>query len=73
MLRFRTKTTLNVVEGFDEKSDTVTEQCDETFKAGEVVDADVYYEEGDSSGTVDIQFADGSIAQGVPRDCIQIM
>jgi len=73
MLRFRTKTTLNVIEGFDEKNDEITEQCEQTFKQGEKVDADIYYEEREADGTVDIQFGDGSVALGVPKDAIQVM
>ena len=71
MLRFRSRTAVQVIEGFDEKTDAITNQYEEIFEQGEKVDADIYYEERDGNGTVDIQFGDGSIAMGVPKDCIE--
>ena len=72
MLRFRKEYTVQVIENFDEKTDQITDQTEETFKQGEEVDADIY-EEREDVGTVDIQFGDGSICLGVPKDCIEVI
>jgi hypothetical protein len=70
MIRFRTETTLQVVEDYDSKHDEITEDTEETFKQGEVVDADVYSEDDHYA---DIQFANGSVATSVPKDSFEIV
>ena len=70
MITFNKDITLQVVEGFDEKTDTITSLTVETFKKGEKVDADVYSE---NDFTVDIQFGDGSVSIGVPKDSFQVI
>jgi len=52
---------LNVVESYDEKTDTTVESS-EAFKKDEVVEFDIFDDRGDS---VNIQFGDGSVAYGV--------
>lgn len=68
MLRFRTKTTIEVINQFDEKTDVILDSEEMTFQQGERVDADIYNKEGDCC---DIQFADGSVAIGVLRDSVE--
>jgi len=70
MIRFRTETTLQVVTGFDEETDNVIDEVEQTFKKGEKADGDIFNEEGD---TADIQFADGSVAFGVLKDSFQVV
>ena len=70
MIRFREKTTLQVIEGFNEERDDITEEIENTFKQGEKVDADIYFEDGNYA---DIQFADGSIATSVSKDCFEVV
>ena len=74
MISFKTDTQLELVTSFDEKTDTITGEETETFKAGEPVDADIINEEETKGETfVDLQFGDGSVALGVQRDCFDIL
>ncbi len=67
-ITFKRDCELEVVESYDEDTDH-TETSDATFKAGEIVDADI--EGVRDNGTVNIQFADGSMAYGVPKDLLE--
>lgn len=69
MIRFRVKTTLQVIDNYDAKAEVV-DDTEETFEQGEKVDADIFNEDGDR---VDVQFADGSMAYGVLKDEIEVM
>lgn len=69
MIRFKHNTTLDIVDRFDEAKDEIAEQHEETFKAGELVDADIVGEP--DQGRAEIQFADGSVAYGVPVTCFE--
>lgn len=70
MIRFKRDTTLQVIESFNEKADAITEEIEETFKAGVDVDADIFDEEKDH---VSIQFGNGSVAFNVPHEIIEIV
>jgi len=70
MIKFKIDTTLQVITEFDEKTDNITEECEEYFKKGELVDADIYEEDGDN---VSIQFGDGSVAMGIQRSCFEVV
>lgn len=69
MIRFRTKTTLQVIENYDEKNEVV-DDTEVAFNQGEEKDADIFSDDGDR---VDIQFGDGSVALGVLKDDIEVM
>jgi hypothetical protein len=71
MIKFKQDTTLQVIEGYDEATDNITEDVEETFKGGEKVDADIFNDDG--TDYVDIQFGDGSVALGVQRDCFEVV
>ena len=63
MIRFKQPAELEIVEWYDEANDE-THTKDETFSEGEVVDADIFDDRGE---TVNMQFGDGSVAYGVPK------
>jgi hypothetical protein len=64
MIAFKQDTQLSVVIRFDEAADEIAEQAEETFKKGELVDAEVYNTYGKYA---DIQYADGTVSTGVLR------
>ena len=68
MIKFIKDTTLTIVESFNEATDQIEEQTEETFKAGEPVDADIVSLDNPDSPYVDLQFGGGGgVAFGVPR------
>lgn len=69
MITFKKDTTLTIVESVDEFTDTVDGVTD-TFKSGELVDADITSEE---NGICDIQYGDGSISTGIPRTDFEVL
>ena len=75
MIKFLTETTLTIVEGYDEATDNSTEESVETFKTGQLVDADIVSEEETKDpvqGYVDLQFGGGGgVAFGVLRSCFE--
>lgn len=52
------------------ESETDEEGTLETYKEGEVSDADIFSEE---DSTVDIQFGDGSVAFNIPKTAIEVV
>ena len=64
MISFKQDTELEIVISFDEKNDRIAEQGKETFKKGELVDADIYNNYGDYA---DIQYGDGTVSTGILR------
>ena len=70
MIKFKKDITLNVITGFDEATDNITDEELIIFKAGMYANADIYNEVGDYA---DIKFVDGSIAQCVLRSCFEIV
>ena len=69
MIKFIQETTLTIVENFNEAEDRIEEQTEETFKAGEPVDADIVSLDGEY---VDLQFGyGGGVAFGVPRNSFE--
>jgi exosome complex RNA-binding protein Rrp4 len=72
MIKFFADTTLYIVEEFDEKSDTVTKDCHETFKAGDLVQADIV-DDSENAGYVDLQFGDGSMTYHVLRGSFEVV
>jgi hypothetical protein len=70
MIAFKQDTQLEVVISFDEKHDTIAEQAQETFKAGEPVDAEIISENGEF---VDLQYGDGTVSIGVQRDSFDVI
>ena len=69
MIRFRTETTVNVVNSVDGKG-AVQDEDRVTFKQGEKVDADITFDDGE---IVDIQFSNGSMVNGLSKDVIEVM
>jgi len=73
MIKFKQDTTLQIIEGYDEEADNIVEEFEETFKKGELVDADIVSDDDDSD-YVDIQFGDGgSVAFRIQRDCFEVV
>ena len=70
MISFKQNTTLQIIEEFDEKHDEIIAQSEETFKAGQPVDADITSEDGPFC---ELQFGDGSVAFAVERDSFDIL
>ncbi len=70
MIAFKQDTELEVVISFDEKHDTIAEQAQETFKAGEPVDAEIISENGDY---VDLEYGDGTVSVGVLRSSFDVL
>jgi hypothetical protein len=71
MITFNTDTELEIVDKFNEETDNIDENHNETFKAGEPVDADIVSEDGEY---VDLQFGGGGgIAFGVQRSCFTVV
>jgi hypothetical protein len=69
MIKFNQEITLTIVENFNEAEDRIEEQTEETFKAGEPVDADIVSLDGEY---VDLQFGGGGgVAFGVPRSSFE--
>jgi len=78
MISFKNDTELTLVTSFDEKTDTITGEETETFKAGEPVDAEIIEDESTSleekgEQFVTLEFGDGSVAFGVQRDCFTVL
>ena len=71
MIKFKEDTELTVISGYDEETDNITEECQELFKAGENVDADIYDDDGGKY--VNLQFGDGSIVLTVQRNCFEMV
>ena len=65
MITFNKDTTLQVVEEFNEKRDEIVKQSEETFKASEVVDAEIIDEDGPF---VTLEFGNGNVAFTVERE-----
>jgi hypothetical protein len=70
MIKFKQDIRLEVIEGFDERTDMIIDKVEESFKAGEKVDAEIYSEHGNY---VDLQYGDGSITLGVPKDSFEVI
>jgi len=71
MIKFIKDTTLTIVESFNEATDQIEDQTEETFKAFEPVDADIVSLDDDLP-YVDLQFGGGGgVAFGVPRDSFE--
>lgn len=70
MIKFKTDCVLNIVENFDEESDVITEESQETFKIGEEIDVDII---SDNGNNIDIQFGDGSVAFGIDKSFVEII
>src|SRR6266704_1612522 len=71
MIKFKEDIQLEIVISFDEKNDTIAEQGNETFKAGQPVDAEIVNDDG--GDYVDLQFADGTMALTVQRSSFDII
>ncbi len=74
MITFKTDTELTIVTDYDEATDNITGETTETFKAGELVDADIINEtEEKTEMFVALQFGDGSVAFGVQRESFTVV
>lgn len=69
MITFKNKTSVQVIENFDESTDTA-ETVEQIFEAGELVDAEITSEE---NGVCELQYGDGSISQGIRRELFNIV
>lgn len=73
MITFKKDTQLEIVIRFDEKRDVIAEQGTETFKKGELVDAEVYNTYGSGENRfADIQYGDGTVSTGVLRSSFTV-
>lgn len=71
MITFKQDTELEIVDKFNEETDNIEENHNETFKAGEEVDADIVSENGQY---VDLQFGGGGgVAFGVQRESFNVL
>ena len=74
MITFKKDTTLTVITDFDESNDNILDESENTFVAGEPVDATIINEEVQKGEAyVDLQFGDGSMALGVLRENFEIL
>lgn len=71
MIKFKENITLTVITEFDEATDNITGEETVTFKADELVDAEVL--DFDDSGYVNLQFADGTMATSVQRTSFDVI
>ena len=69
-IRFNRDVELQVIEGFDEETDEVTDAFIEKFPKGEVHDVDIVDEEGD---ICTLQFGDGSCSYCVKTAWFEIL
>lgn len=60
---------MSIVESYDELHDT-SESYDETFHAGEVVEGDIFNDEG---SYVNFQFGDGSCVFGLSKEDYEVV
>ena len=65
-IRFTEDVELQIVEGFDIATDTVTKHSTETFGKGYEVEVEII---NDGVHVVDIQFGDGSMVLGLAKSC----
>lgn len=70
MITFKQQTTLSVVERFNEAKDEIEEQSEETFAAGEKVDAEIIDEDGPF---VTLEFGNGGVAFSVERESFDVL
>ena len=73
IIKFNQDTELTVVSGFDEELDNITDETVETFKAGELINAEIMDGSDTNSEYVDLEFGDGSIALTVQRSSFEIV
>jgi hypothetical protein len=73
MIIFKKTVTLTVITEFDEATDNITGEEQDTFKAGELVAADILDRGDNTEKYVDLQFGDGSMAFGVERDSFDVV
>jgi len=59
----------NVVESYDEKTDT-TNEIDVSFKKGEIAEGDLEDDRGDS---INFQFGDGSMLYGLKKNLYDVI
>lgn len=71
MIQFLVPIELEVVESFDEATET-PEVRNEVFSPMELVAADVV-SVNEKFNTAEIQFHDGSVAYGVPTSCFKLV
>ena len=60
---------MEIVESYDEVNDTA-ERYDETFHAGDVVEGDIFNDEG---SYVNFQFGDGSCVFGLRKEDFEVI
>lgn len=72
MIAFKDNTELEIIDSYNEATDNIDECHNETFKAGEPVDADIVDDDG--SGYVTLQFGGGGgIATTVQKECFTVL
>lgn len=59
-------------EDCEDEDDCFETSC-ETAKAGEIEEVDILNDEDEGGDSVDMQFGNGSVAYGVPRDSFDII
>jgi hypothetical protein len=68
-IKFNRKSLIEVVESFDEETETCT-TSDETFQAGDIVEGDLLEDFGER---INFQFGDGSVVFGLYKKCFEII
>ena len=69
-IRFIKEWNGEVIEGFDEKEDSITSSYEETFKVGDIEEGDIV---NDDIFDIDFQFGDGSMVYGLPKESIEVI
>ena len=67
-IKFNQDVELQVIAGFDEEADEITEAFMETFRKGEVHEVDLVDEDGDISGSGRVSRAGTALCAGAPYD-----
>lgn len=70
-IKFTKDTELIVVDEYNEETHNIVSESREVFKAGEAHEVDLI--NGETPLYCDIQFGDGSVANGVLRECFEIV
>lgn len=70
MIKFTTKTELQIVEDCVEENDYAPATCVETFEPNQMIAGEVIEDE---NGYADIQFGDGSMTYGVPTSLFTVV
>jgi len=69
-IKFLEDCSMEVVANFDEIRDVIVERSDETFYKGDIVEGDIFNDEGEY---VNFQFGNGSCVFGLKKNLFEIV